>query len=63
MNMVPFEFDTNTLRALEINGEVWFVASDVCQSLGLDDTSKAVSRLDDDEKGMNSIPTLIGETT
>ena len=35
--------------------------ADVCKALGLGDTSKAVSRLDDDEKGRCSIPTPGGE--
>lgn len=37
------------VRVVERNGEPWFVAVDVCRALGLDNTGKAVSRLDDDE--------------
>lgn len=37
------------VRVVERNGEPWFVAVDVCRVLGLDDTGRAVSRLDDDE--------------
>lgn len=37
------------VRVVEQNGEPWFVAADVCRVLGLDDTGRAVSRLDDDE--------------
>lgn len=37
------------VRVVEWNGEPWFVAVDVCRVLGLDDTGRAVSRLDDDE--------------
>ena len=33
------------------------MAKDVCECLGINDTSKAVGRLDEDEKGTNSIPT------
>lgn len=39
------------------NGEPWFVAADVCKALELTDPNKSVSRLDDDEKGTNSIRT------
>lgn len=47
----------------------WFVAADVCRALELDSVSKAISRLNDNEKsfatiparGMNSIPTRGGE--
>ena len=45
------------VRVQELDNEVWFVAKDVCECLGINDTSKAVGRLDEDEKGANSIPT------
>ncbi|MGD9541781.1 BRO-N domain-containing protein [Methylocystis sp.] len=38
----------------------WFVAKDVCETLGLEWTAKAVEKLDDDEKDRTSIPTLGG---
>lgn len=38
-----------TIRTVMVDGEPWFVAKDVCEALELEDTSKAVSRLDDDE--------------
>ena len=38
-----------TIRTSIINGEPWFVATDVCRALELDDTGKAVRRLDSDE--------------
>lgn len=42
------------VRAIEIGGEPWFVAKDVCEALGLGNMSQAVARLDDDEKGVIS---------
>ena len=48
------------IRTVTVDGEPWFVAADVCRALELGDTHKAVGRLDDDEKGRNSIPTLGG---
>lgn len=48
------------VRIILQDNEPWFVAKDVCECLGLNDTSKAVSRLDSDEKGTNLIPTLGG---
>lgn len=45
------------VRIILQNNEPWFVAKDVCNCLGIGDTSKATSRLDVDEKGTNSIPT------
>lgn len=48
------------IRAINQDGEPWFVAADVCKALELGDTHKAVERLDADEKDRNSIPTLGG---
>lgn len=40
------------IRIVEQNGEPWFVAADVCRVLGLEQVSRAMDRLDDDEKGL-----------
>ncbi len=52
-----FQYEDKPVRTVVVNGEPWFVAKDVCDILELGDVSKAVSRLDEDEKGTNSIPT------
>lgn len=52
-----FRYEDKPVRTVVVNGEPWFVAKDVCDILELGDVSKAVSRLDEDEKGTNSIPT------
>lgn len=49
------------VRALSVDGEPWFVAKDVCDALGLNNSRKAVARLDDDEKGVTSSDTPGGE--
>lgn len=56
-----FTFDKMDVRVILKDGEPWFVAQDVCEAVALDDTSKAVNRLDSDEKGTNSIRTLGGD--
>lgn len=38
------------VRALNIKGEPWFVAVDVCKALGVGNPTQALTRLDDDEK-------------
>ena len=38
-------------------GDVWFVAKDVCNALGLRYVTKALRALDDDEKGLKPIQT------
>lgn len=53
-----------SVRTAEINGEPWFVAIDVCRSLGMSDTGKAVGRLDSDESTRIEIdhPQSVGKT-
>lgn len=57
MNELMYSFRESKVRVVIQDNEPWFVAKDVCEVLGLNDTAKAVLRLDDDEKGTNSIPT------
>jgi hypothetical protein len=48
-----FNFEENQVRSqLDANGNPLFVATDVCLVCELDNVSHAVSRLDDDEKGI-----------
>lgn len=54
-----FTSDTfGTIRTIQLDGEPWFVAADVCKALEL--SSTATRRLDDDEKGLRSMQTLGG---
>ena len=50
-----FRFDESPVRAVDEDDEPWFVAKDVCDILDIDDPSKTVGRLDDDEKGITNI--------
>ncbi len=50
MNQLTKMFEGNQLRIIEQNNEPWFVAKDVCDILEISNPSKAVSRLDDDER-------------
>lgn len=52
-----FNYGDQQVRVVLQDEEPQFVAKDVCEILELGDVSKAVSRLDEDEKGTNSIPT------
>lgn len=45
-----FTYKEQQVRTTEIDGEIWFIAADVCGILELENVSKAVSALDDDEK-------------
>lgn len=48
------------VRVAEIDGEPWFIAADVCRALDVKNGRDAVSRLDDDEKGVALTDTLGG---
>ena len=51
-----FESETfGQIRAIEKDGEPWFVAADVCRALELDQVTNAIRKLDDDEKALISI--------
>lgn len=51
-----FNFNTATLRTLtDENGDPWFVAKDVCDILGLENSRKATADLDLDEKNTVTI--------
>lgn len=56
IQLVPFDFEGSPVRIVSgASGEPWFVAADVLRTLALD--RKALERLDDDEKGVNSVHT------
>lgn len=56
-----FSFQENhPVRVVLVEGEPWFVAADVCKALDIADNRAAVRKLDEDEKGGYSIPTLGG---
>ncbi len=58
--LTTHNFEGMSLRSIEKEGEPWFVAKDVCDELDLGNVSKAVSRLDEDEKGITTSDTLGG---
>lgn len=57
-NLMIFENpEFGAVRSILIDGDPWFVAADVCKALELEKTNRALSRLDDDEKGAHSVST------
>lgn len=57
-NLMSFENpEFGAVRSILIDGDPWFVAADVCKALELEKTNRALSRLDDDEKGAHSVST------
>lgn len=50
-----FNFDSFSVRTINRDGEIWFVANDVCSALEISNSRMAISRLDDDERSDVSI--------
>lgn len=53
----PFEFENNQVRAMLDGDEVMFVASDIAKILGYRDAANLTRTLDDDEKGTHEVST------
>ena len=49
-NIQLFQYEGTPVRTVVQDGEVWFVAKDVCDVLGLDNPTEAIKSLDDDER-------------
>ncbi len=56
-----FKFGDSEIRVINKCGAPWFVAKDVCDALTLTNSRKALTALDDDEKGVTLSYTLGGE--
>ena len=56
-----FKFGDSEIRVINKCGEPLFVAKDVCDALALTNSRKALTALDDDEKGVTLSYTLGGE--
>ncbi|MEK6452579.1 phage antirepressor [Caldifermentibacillus hisashii] len=52
-----FNYQDTQLRTVIINSEPWFVAKDVCDILNHSNSRVAISRLDEDEKGVSKVYT------
>ena len=59
-SMQAFAFDSHAVRVVDIDGQPWFVAKDVCACLEIDNHRNVVARLDEDEKGVQSLDTIGG---
>ena len=50
MEIKQFDFENHQVRTVEKDGEVWFIAKDICDTLGIDDVSNAIKPLHEAEK-------------
>lgn len=58
--LTSYSFEEKAVRVVMIAGEPWFVANDVCAVLAVGNARHALTRLDDDEKGVVLNDTLGG---
>lgn len=49
-SIIPFDYEGQNVRVVEIEGEPWWVAKDVCDVLGIVNPTRALDGLDADEK-------------
>lgn len=47
-----FSYNSKQVRTVERDGEIWFVAKDVCDVLEIQNVTQAVQNLDEDERAM-----------
>ena len=63
MQLFVFPVTNQVTRIVDVNGEPWWIAKDVCDVLSIANSRDALNRLDDDEKGVVSTDTLGGNQT
>ena len=56
-----FDYQGHKVRTVSIDGNIWFVAKDVCDVLGLSNSRDAVSRLADEDKMCTKIRDVLGQ--
>ena len=67
VNLIPMQFENAAIRVVDVDGEPWFVAVDICGALGHSNATMAVAALDDDERakfnlGRQGDATIINES-
>lgn len=60
MTLTPFTYGDQPVRVVTIDGEPWFVASDLAAVLDLGNPRSSLALLDADEKGVHTMDTLGG---
>ena len=59
-DLTPFMFEGANVRVGEPGDDPWFVAAEVCQVLGINNSRMAVAKLDEDERDDVSLTDAIG---
>ena len=58
--LLSYQFDEEPVRVVMIAGDPWFVANDLARVLEIRNARDAMSRLDDDERGIHIVNSLGG---
>jgi anti-repressor protein len=58
--MEQFRFESHEIRALERDGDPWWVAKDVCDALDIKNSRDAIGRLEKDEKDSVGLTDTLG---
>lgn len=53
--VIPFQFQSTTVRTITKDGEPWFVAKDICDVLEIQNVTQALDSLEGDERSMFNI--------
>lgn len=59
-NLIPFTYGETPVRVVEIDGEPWFVLSDLCKVLGLQAPHMVAGRLSEDDRSSASVIDSLG---
>src|SRR5690606_11495076 len=51
-NVIHFDFRSNEIRVVDVDGNPWFVGADIRRALGLVQNGKSYANIGDDEKTM-----------
>ena len=59
--LIPFDYEGRAVRIVtREEGDLWFVAKDVCEVLGIRYHRDALAKLEEDERGSVIVDTLGG---
>jgi len=50
MELAIYDYNAQSIRTVNIDGQVWFIAKDVCDVLGLSDVSMSLQKLNENQK-------------
>lgn len=60
--LIPFDYSGRQVRTVQVDGEPWFVAADVCAILELGNVTQALSRVAADDLSSNEVIDSMGRT-